>query len=700
MANDGRLARIRNIGIMAHIDAGKTTTTERVLYYTGRKHKMGEVHEGEAEMDWMDLEKERGITITAAATYTTWKDHDINIIDTPGHVDFTVEVERSLRVLDGAIGVFDAVSGVEPQSETVWRQANKYTVPRLVFVNKMDRAGARFHSVVQELHDKLAANAVPIQIPVSAEADFNSIIDLITMEMVEWDETTQGVEYHASEIPENLRELAEEHRTNLIEKVAEHDDSMMEDYLDGKEIDVQRLRDVLRKATVSCSIFPVLCGSAFKNKGVQLLLDAVVNYLPCPLDLPPVSGVLPNTGDFVERPPDDDAPFSALAFKVMTDPYVGRLTFFRVYSGTLKSGSYVFNSTADVRERVTRILRMHANRREEIDMVQTGDIAAAVGVRKTTTGDTLCDPDQPVILESMVFPDPVVSIAIEPKSKADNDKMSTGLRKLADEDPTFKVKFDPETGQTIIAGMGELHLEVLVERLFREFSVGASVGAPEVAYRETITRLADQETKFIRQTGGRGQYGHVIMQFEPLPPGTGFTFESKVVGGRIPREYIPAVQAGIKEALENGVVAGYPTVDFRATLLDGSYHDVDSSEIAFKVAAITAFREGMRKAGPVLLEPIMAVEAATPEEYLGDVISNLSQRMGSVDGIEDRYGAKIVKALVPLRTMFGYATALRSMSSGRANYTMQFAEYRQVPKSIAEQIMEATGKTAAVGKGA
>jgi len=700
MANEGRLRRIRNIGIMAHIDAGKTTTTERILYYTGRKYKLGEVHEGEAEMDWMDLEKERGITITAAATYATWSDHDINILDTPGHVDFTIEVERSLRVLDGAIGVFCAVSGVEPQSETVWRQANRYQVPRLVFVNKMDRAGARFHSVVAELHAKLGANAVPIQVPVSAEADFNSIIDLVTMQIVEWDETTQGVEYRASAIPPDLAELADQHRTILLEKAAEHDDSLMGDYLDGKEIAADRLRQVLREATVAGNLFPVLCGSAFKNKGVQLLLDAVVNYLPSPLDMPPVQGVLPDSGDTTERKPSEDEPFSSLAFKVMTDPYVGRLTFLRVYSGSLKAGSYVLNSTSNVRERVTRILRMHANRREEVASVRTGDIAAAVGVRKTTTGDTLCDLDHPIILESMVFPEPVVSIAIEPKSKADNDKMSTGLRKLADEDPSFKVKFDAETGQTIIAGMGELHLEVLVERLLREFSVDARVGPPEVAYRETIARLADQETKFIRQTGGRGQYGHVVMQFEPLPPGTGFVFENKVTGGRIPREYIPAVEAGIREALENGVLAGYPTVDFLARLLDGSYHDVDSSEIAFKVAALHAFRDGMRKAGPVLLEPIMAVEAHTPEEYLGDVVSNMGQRMGSVEGIEDRYGGKVVKASVPLRTMFGYATALRSMSSGRANYTMQFAEYRAVPRSISEQIMETAGRTAVVAKGA
>jgi len=682
------LSRIRNIGIMAHIDAGKTTTTERILYYTGRTHKIGEVHDGQAEMDWMDLERERGITITAAATFCTWKDHQINIIDTPGHVDFTVEVERSLRVLDGAIGVFCAVAGVESQSETVWRQANKYKVPRLVFVNKMDRTGARFEGVVEELKSRLGANAFPLQLPIGKEADFRGVVDLVKMRAFVWQEDSFGAKYEETDIPSDMVAFAEEKRVELLERLSELDDLFMEEYLDGVELTEERVKEVIRAATVKNKFFPVLCGTAFKNKGIQLLLDAVVDYLPSPVDMPAVTGILPNTGDYIERKPSDDEPFSALAFKIMTDPYVGKLTFFRVYSGVLRAGSYVYNSTGDRRERVSRILRMHANDREEIGEVRTGDIAALVGLKKTTTGDTLCDADNPIILESMVFPEPVVSIAIEPKTKSDLDKLMDGLKKLADEDPTFKVRYDNETGQTIISGMGELHLEVLVERLFREFRVEANVGKPEVAYRETITRSAEAEGKFVKQSGGRGQYGHVIMRFEPLPPGTGFLFENKVVGGRVPKEYIPAVQKGIEEAAENGVLAGYPMVDFRATLLDGSYHEVDSSEMAFKVAASLAYRDGLKKAKPTILEPIMAVEVHTPEEYLGDVISSFSAKMGHVEGIEDRYGGKVVKALVPLRSMFGYTTALRSMTKGRATHTMQFSHYQPAPKSVQDEIVK------------
>jgi elongation factor G len=682
------LSSIRNIGIMAHIDAGKTTTTERILYYTGRTHKLGEVHDGEAKMDWMDLEKERGITITAAATFCTWRGVQINIIDTPGHVDFTVEVERSLRVLDGAIGVFCAVAGVEPQSETVWKQANRYNVPRLAFINKMDRVGARFSSVVRELHTKLGANAVPIQMPLGSEADFIGVIDLVRMKAVIWDEDVLGAHYREVVIPPELAEEAEKARIYLLEKLSEVDDELMTAYIDGKSIPEEMINRVMRKGVVQSKIFPVLCGTAFRNKGIQPLLDAVVDYLPSPMDIPPTTGMVPDTGDYIQKPPSENEPFSALAFKIMTDPYVGKLTFFRVYSGTLKAGSYIYNATADRRERVTRILRMHANEREEIKEVAPGDIAAAVGLKRTTTGDTLCDEKHPVILESMVFPDPVVSVAIEPKTKADEEKLVAALTKLSEEDPTFKIRYDKETGQTIIMGMGELHLEVLVERAFREFSVAANVGRPEVAFRETITQEAEAEGKFIKQTGGHGQYGHVIMAFEPLPPGTGFAFENRVMGGRVPREYIPAVERGVREAMENGVLAGYPMVDFRATLLDGSYHDVDSSELAFKVAASMAYKAGLAKAKPTILEPIMAVECATPEEYLGDVISDFSARMGHVEGIEDRHGSKVVKALVPLRSMFGYTTSVRSMSKGRATHTMQFSHYQETPRSIQEDLIE------------
>ncbi len=684
------LSSIRNIGIMAHIDAGKTTTTERILYYTGRTHKLGEVHDGEAKMDWMDLEKERGITITAAATFCEWRDVQVNIIDTPGHVDFTVEVERSLRVLDGAIGVFCAVAGVEPQSETVWKQATRYNVPRLAFVNKMDRVGARFSSVVQEMHAKLGANAVPVQLPIGNEAEFVGVVDLVRMRALLWDGDALGASYREDAIPASLAAAAAEARAHLVEKLAEVDDAVMEAYLDGREVSADDLRAALRRATVQIRVFPVLCGTAFKNKGIQPLLDAVVDYLPSPADIPPAMGMVPSTGDYVERPPEDKQPFAALAFKVMTDPYVGKLTFFRVYSGTLGAGSYVHNATADKRERVTRMVRMHANDREDIKAVFAGDIAAAVGLKKTTTGDTLCDENHPVILESMVFPDPVVSIAIEPKTKADEEKLFAALTKLAEEDPTFKVRYDRETGQTIIHGMGELHLEVLVERMFREFSVAANVGRPEVAYRETITQASEVEIKFSKQTGGHGQFAHVKMAFEPLPAGTGFAFENEVRGGRVPKEYVPAVEKGVREAMENGVLAGYPTVDFRAILLDGSYHEVDSSDLAFKVAASMAYKAGLEKAKPTILEPIMAVECAVSEEHLGDVISDFGARMGHVEGIEDRHGSKVVKALVPLRSMFGYTTSLRSMTKGRATHTMQFSHYQEAPRSIQEAIVEKT----------
>ena len=688
------LERTRNIGIMAHIDAGKTTTTERMLYYTGRTHKLGEVHDGQAEMDWMELEKERGITITAAATSCPWRDHDINIIDTPGHVDFTVEVERSLCILDGAVAVFCAVGGVEPQSETVWKQATRYKVPRIVFVNKMDRTGARFADVVDELHDKLGADAVPIQIPVTEGAGFSSIIDLVSMQIVEWDDSEHGTEYRARPIPADLLPTAEGHRIDLYEKLADHDDAFMEEYLAGGNISPERVRTVLRKVTCAGELFPVLCGASFKNKGVQLLLDAVVDYLPSPLDKEPVSGIRPADGEYVDRKPADDEPFSAMAFKVSTDPYVGRLTYVRVYSGVLPSGSYVFNATADVRERATRMLRMHANRREEVDALRTGDIGAVVGARRTTTGDTLCDASAPLLLESMVFPDPVVSIAIEPKSKAESDKLGLALRALSEEDPTFHVRYDAEVSQTIISGMGELHLDVLVQRLLREFAVDADVGRPEVAYREALTRVAEAEGRFVRQTGGRGQYGHVVMRFEPLPPGAGFVFESKIIGGAVPKEYIPAVQKGIAQVKETGSIAGYPMVDFRAVLLDGSYHDVDSSEIAFSVAATMAYHDAVRRAGPAILEPIMDVEVCAPDVHLGDVIADLGARSGQIASVDDRFGGKVVTAAVPLRSMFGYATALRSITSGRGNHTMQFAAYRRVPAAVQEEIIQRAGRAA------
>jgi len=681
------LSRIRNIGIMAHIDAGKTTTTERILYYAGRTHRMGEVHAGQAEMDWMDLEKERGITITAAATFCSWKEFQINIIDTPGHVDFTAEVERSLRVLDGAIGVFCAVKGVEPQSETVWRQANRYHIPRLAFVNKMDRTGARFDGVVEELHRKLGANAVPIQIPVGSEGDFSGVVDLLTMRAVIWDEDVLGARFRQAPVPQELMARAQAARVALLEKLSETDDLFLEEYLEGRELSVERVKDVLRAAVVKGRVFPVLCGAAFKNKGIQLLLDAVVDYLPSPAEIPAITAVQPNTGDYISLSPGAEQPFSALVFKIMSDAYVGKLAFIRVYTGSIAAGASVYNATADRKERIHRLLRMHANDREQIDEIRAGDIAAAVGIKKVTTGDTLCSEASPVILESMVFPEPVVSIAIEPKTQADLEKLVGAMGRLLDEDPTFRIRHDKDTGQTIISGMGELHLEILIERLFREYNVQATVGKPEVAYRETIAAAGEGEGRFVRQSGGRGQYGHVVLRLEPLPPGTGFLFENALTGGRIPKEYVPAIQRGVEESMDNGVVAGYPVVDVRAILLDGSYHEVDSSETAFRIAASMAFKKGLEKAKPTILEPIMGVEVFTPEGNLGEVIGDLMSRMGKVEGIEDRHGGKVVKALVPLRSMFGYTTRVRSLTQGRANHTMHFASYQPAPQTVQDEIV-------------
>jgi len=672
---------------MAHIDAGKTTTTERILFYTGRIHKIGETHEGASQMDWMEQEQERGITITSAATTAQWKGHRINIIDTPGHVDFTVEVERSLRVLDGAVAVLDAQSGVEPQTETVWRQATTYGVPRIVFVNKMDKIGADFLYSVKTLHDRLEANAHPIQLPIGAEDQFEGIIDLVEMKAYYYLDDL-GTRSEAREIPDEYKEQAEELHTRLIEAVAELDEELMMKYLEGEEISVDELKAAIRKGTCNVEFYPVLCGSAFKNKGVQLMLDAVIDYLPSPIDVPPIKGVIPDTEEETVRKSSDDEPFAALAFKVMTDPYVGKLTFFRVYSGTLSSGSYVSNSTKGKRERIGRILQMHANHREEIPMVYAGDIAAAVGLKDTTTGDTLCDENHPVILESMEFPEPVIRVAIEPKSKADQDKMSTALQKLSEEDPTFKSHTDPETGQTIIAGMGELHLDIIVDRMKREFKVECNVGAPQVAYRETFRSSAQVEGKFVRQSGGRGQYGHVWIEFSPNEEGKGFEFENAIVGGVVPREYIPAVQAGLEDAMQNGVLAGYPLIDIKAKLFDGSYHDVDSSEMAFKIAASLALKNAAQKCNPVLLEPIMKVEVIVPEEYMGDIMGDITSRRGRVEGMEARGNAQVVKAMVPLAEMFGYATALRSNTQGRGTFTMHFDHYEEVPKNIAEEIIK------------
>jgi elongation factor G len=672
---------------MAHIDAGKTTTTERVLYYTGRIHKIGETHEGASQMDWMEQEQERGITITSAATTAQWKGHRVNIIDTPGHVDSTVEVERSLRVLDGAVAVLDAQSGVEPQTETVWRQATTYGVPRVVFVNKMDKIGADFLYSVKTIHERLQANAHPIQLPIGAEDQFEGIIDLVEMKATFYGNDL-GTDIQEKEIPEEYLEQANEYRESLVEAVAELDEELMEKYLGGEEITNEELKAAIRQGTVNVEFYPVICGSAFKNKGVQKMLDAVIDYLPSPLDVPAIKGIVPDTDEEVTRESSDEAPFAALAFKVMTDPYVGKLTFFRVYSGTLSSGSYVQNSTKGKRERVGRILQMHANSREEISMVYSGDIAAAVGLKDTTTGDTLCDDKNLVILESMEFPEPVIQLSVEPKSKADQDKMTTALQKLQEEDPTFRAHTDQETGQTIIAGMGELHLDILVDRMKREFKVEANVGAPQVAYRETFRAGAKVEGKFARQSGGRGQFGHVWIEFEPNEEGKGFEFENKIVGGVVPREYVPAVQAGLEDAMQNGVLAGYPLVDVKAALVDGSYHDVDSSEMAFKIAASLALKNAVSKCSPVILEPVMRVEVVVPEEYMGDIMGQITARRGRVEGMEARGNAQVVKAMVPLSEMFGYATSLRSSTQGRGVFTMHFDHYEEVPKSISEEIIK------------
>jgi elongation factor G len=681
------LEKTRNIGIMAHIDAGKTTTTERILYYTGRSYKIGEVDEGTATMDWMVQEQERGITITSAATTCFWRDCRINIIDTPGHVDFTVEVERSLRVLDGAIAILDAVAGVEPQTETVWRQADKYRVPRITYVNKMDRTGADFYRSGAMVRDRLGAVPVPIQIPLGKEDSFVGVIDLIEQVAIVWDEESMGQKFTRQEVSADHQELAREYREKMVEALAEVDEDLMKKYLGNDKISPEELTAALRAGTIAMKLVPVLCGASFRNKGVQLLLDAVVNYLPSPLDVPPVQGVNPETREIEVRLPGDDESFSALAFKIMNDPYVGQLVFLRVYSGTLRSGSTVYNSTKEKKERVGRLLRMHANKREEIEAVAAGDIAAAVGLKFTTTGDTLCDPEKPIVLEAMDFPAPVISVAIEPKTKADEEKLGLALSRLALEDPTFKVAVDPDTSQTLISGMGELHLEIIVDRLLREIKVEANVGRPQVAYRETIRQTAEAQGRFVRQTGGRGQYGDVWLQVEPLPPATGSVFESKIVGGVIPREFIPAVEKGVREALETGVLAGYPVIDVKATLTDGSYHEVDSSEIAFKIAGSIAFKEACRRARPVLLEPLMQVEVVVPEEYMGVVVGDLNSRRGRIQAMDTRAGSQVISATVPLAEMFGYATDLRSMTQGRATYTMQFARYEEVPPALADEIV-------------
>jgi elongation factor G len=685
MAREFSLQKTRNIGIMAHIDAGKTTTTERILFYTGRVHKIGEVHEGNATMDWMEEEKSKGITITSAATAAQWKDHRINIIDTPGHVDFTVEVERCLRVLDGAIGVFDAKGGVEPQSETVWRQADKYNIPRIAYVNKMDIVGADFFGTIEQMHDRLQANAVAIQIPIGASETFEGLIDLVTNKAILYKDDL-GQESEVIDIPDEYKEQAEEYRTILLEAIADLDEDLMMKYLEGEEITEDEIRAALRKGVCEVKITPVLCGSSYKNKGVQPLLDAVVDYLPSPLDIPAIVGELPDGGEET-REAGDDQPFAALAFKIMTDPYVGKLTFFRVYSGTLESGSYVLNANTGKRERIGRIVQLHANSREEISRVYAGDIAAAVGLKETSTGETLTDEKSPIILESMEFPEPVISVAIEPKTKADQDKMAMALSKLADEDPSFRASTDEETGQTIIAGMGELHLEIIVSRLKREFKVEANVGAPQVAYKETFRGTAEVEGKYVRQSGGRGQYGHVWIKFEPLEEGKGFEFVNKIVGGVVPREYIPAVQNGIEEAMQNGVIAGYPLVDIRATLYDGSYHDVDSSEMAFKIAGSMALKAAKAKCDPVILEPIAKVEVTVPEEYMGDVMGDINSRRGNIEGMESRGGAQVIRAMVPIAEMFGYVNTLRSRTQGRGVFSMQFDHYEEVPRNIQDELV-------------
>jgi elongation factor G len=686
------LDRVRNIGIMAHIDAGKTTTTERILYYTGIAYKLGEVHEGTAVMDWMPQEQERGITITSAATTAFWRDHRVNIIDTPGHVDFTVEVERSLRVLDGAVAVFDSVAGVQPQSETVWRQADKYKVPRIAFINKMDRTGANFFAAVQSMRDRLGANPVPVQIPVGAEDEFVGVVDLVEMQAVIYKDDL-GKEREIVDIPAELTEQAHEYHHQLIDAISHFDDEVLEAYIeDESSVTPEMIRRAVRNGTLQDEITPVLLGSAFKNKGVQLLLDAIVDFLPSPLDVPPVHGVDPKDGSDEERPADPKAPFSALAFKVMSDPYVGKLTYFRVYSGTLKAGDRILNTTTGRTERVGRILQMHANHREEREEIMAGEIAAGVGLKSTTTGDTLAVDSAPIVLESMTFPDPVISVAVEPKSKADQDKLSTGLTRLAEEDPTFRVETDEETGQTLISGMGELHLEIIVDRLKREFNVDANVGRPQVAYRETVAKPAEKiQGRFVRQTGGSGQYGDAVINLYPQEPGAGYEFVDKIVGGKIPREYIPAVDAGIQEAMGSGILAGYPVVDVKVELVEGSYHEVDSSERAFKIAGSMAFKEAMKRAKPKLLEPVMAVEVTTPEEYLGDVMGNLNGRRGRIESMNPMGNAQVIKASVPLSEMFGYATDLRSMTQGRADFTMQFDRYEEVPQSIASEIIDAQG---------
>jgi len=682
------LEKTRNIGIMAHIDAGKTTTTERILFYTGKLHRMGEVHEGAATMDWMQQEKERGITITSAATTCFWNDHRINIIDTPGHVDFTAEVERSLRVLDGAVALFCSVGGVEPQSETVWRQADKYNVPRIAFVNKMDRVGADFYNVVQMIRDKLKANAVPVHLPIGQGELFVGMIDLIYMKARIYNEDQLGTTWTETEVPKSLREKAKEYHKQLLEAVSEEDDTLLTKFLEGKEISPEEIIKVLRRATLKVKIIPVLCGSSFKNKGVQSLLDAVVDFLPCPLDIGEIWGHHIHSDDHITRDISDEEKFSALAFKIMTDPFVGKLTFFRVYSGVLKTGTYTYNSVSGKKERIGRLLQMHANHREDIDEVYAGDIAAVIGLKGTKTGDTLCDESDPIVLERMSFPEPVIHIAIEPKTKADQDRLSESLTKLAEEDPTLKISTDEDTGQTILSGMGELHLEIIIDRLKREFRVEANIGKPQVAYKETITGKVKQEGKFIRQSGGRGQFGHVWIEVEPNEKGKGYVFENAIIGGKIPREYINPVSEGIQEAMKNGVLAGYPVEDVKVRLIDGSYHEVDSSEMAFKIAGSIAFKDAAMKAGPIILEPIMKVEVTTPEEYMGDVMGDLSSRRGKIEGMTQRSDAQVIKAMVPLSEMFGYATQMRSMTQGRAIYNMEFAYYSEVPKSISEQIIE------------
>ena len=686
MAREYSLEKTRNIGIMAHIDAGKTTTTERILFYTGITHKIGEVHEGAATMDWMAQEQERGITITSAATTCHWKNHRINIIDTPGHVDFTVEVARSVRVLDGAVAVLTARGGVEPQTETVWREAEKYNAPRMAYVNKMDITGADFYNVIKMMKERLNANAVAIQLPIGAEDDFQGIIDLIKMEAIVYEDDLGKVADEVA-IPEDMQELAEEYREKLLEAVAEVDDSLMEKYLGGEEITEAEIKTAIRKATIACTMTPVTCGTSYRNKGVQPMLDAIVDFMPAPTDIPPIKGVNPDTGEEDHRPSSDSEPFAALAFKIMADPFVGKLAFFRVYSGTLSSGSYVFNSTKGKKERIGRILQMHANNRKELDIVYSGDIAAAVGLKDTTTGDTLCDENHPIILESMEFPDPVISVAVEPKTKNDQEKMGVALQKLAEEDPTFRVRTDEETGQTIISGMGELHLEIIVDRMLREFKVDCAVGNPQVAYRETIRSEVECEGKFVRQSGGHGQYGHCKLRLIPQEPGEGFSFENQVVGGAIPKEFINPIEAGIKQAMEGGILAGYPVVDVKAIVFDGSYHEVDSSEAAFKVAGSMAFKNGALKANPVILEPIVKVEVIVPEEYMGDVIGDLNSRRGRIDGMEARNGAQVINAFVPLSGMFGYSTDLRSKTQGRGNYSMEVSHYEEVPKNIADGII-------------